>query len=141
MRAEFLFYGRPTYIWVDYFGQQKTITNSEFNVNESNVVETKIPSYIQRDKNIKNFLGDDEFAKFKEAEYANSLVYRSNFDQNLINEEMIYENIFISEFNENFDIEIGYKTILADSAHPSIIGFTPEYSEWLSKIPSELLVG
>ena len=139
MRAEFLFYGRQKCIKVDVFGQQSTWTSPEFNVSDANFAYARVPTKIDRDKNLKDFLGEDEYAKFKEAEHVNLLLQQSYYAQNLIYEEIIYETVFIAEFNESFDVEIGFKTILADNVHPSTIGFTPEYSEWLSRIPDELI--
>lgn len=95
-------------------------------------------SPLTLDEKIKNYLNEEDYLLYKQAETLNNQLWQTYVDQGLQTNEILYENIFIPEFNENFDIEIGYRTVLAPGIHPSQLAIHPSYAEWLSRLPVDL---
>jgi hypothetical protein len=93
---------------------------------------------LELDKKIENFLGAQDYLLYKQAQDLNDKLWLSYMDQNLIQVEILYENVFIPELNDNFDIEMGYRTKLSPGITPAQISLHPEYAAWEHRFPPEL---
>lgn len=113
------------------------------NLNKANVTlitESNHSYVISPDKGerIKNYLGPENYSAYLVAQEKNDMLQQSFLDNNLYRWEYVYENIYIPELNESYDIEIGLRRVLSPGVHPSDIYMHPEYVEIIKLIPPNI---
>jgi hypothetical protein len=140
MNAMSLFFGKEKIIIMS--GVASTVetlaVNQHSSISNNDVLRIENPFVKKYDQQLREYLGEEDYLQFEAAKKINDDNWKSFFVQGLIRHEVIYENIQIPEFNENFDVEIGFKEILSENTHPSAIFMYPEYVRMVLSLPSEL---
>jgi hypothetical protein len=113
----------PKYFQIDELGRTR-------------LVSATIDAQIQQ--KIKDHLGLQDFQLYQAAEQLNNQLWQVYADQGLLFNEIVYENIFIPELDQNIDIEVGISNTLGPNVHPSQIAMHPAYAEWLAQLPPEV---
>jgi hypothetical protein len=100
--------------------------------------EMSVTIDAQIQQKIKDHLNPQDFQLFKAAEQLNSQLWQMYVDQGLLSSEVVYQNIYIPELDQNMDIEVGIRNTLGPNVHPSQIAMHPAYAEWLAQLPAEV---
>jgi hypothetical protein len=87
---------------------------------------------------LNNNLTAEELFEYNTARQQNHLQWESYISQGLVTVESVYETVHIPEFNENIDVKIGEKLILASGVSPSQLQIHPSYANWLNVLPDTL---
>ena len=88
---------------------------------------------------LNNNLGAEELLDYNAARQQNDLLWVSYVSQGLVTAETIYETVHIPEFNENIDVKVGEKLVLAPGVNPSQLQIHPNFVNWLNVLPINLL--
>lgn len=140
MSAMILFFGKEKIIIMPTVASdvETLVVNQRSSISSTNMLSFQNPFAPNYNQQLREYLGEEDYLKFEAATKINNDNWTSFFSQGLIRHEVIYENVFIPEFNENFDVEIGFKEIISENTHPSQLVTNPEYAEIVNALSPEL---
>ena len=84
-------------------------------------------------------LSPQDQSSFFDADRKNRLLWESYESQGLVTARTVYETVYVPEVNENIDVPIGEKLVLAPGVNPSQLQIHPDYVHWLSVLPENLV--
>jgi len=93
---------------------------------------------IQNDWVDQNFSSED-IGKYYWALNENNKLWDHYKAQGWLQEEIVYESIFVPELNDTFDLAVGVKIGIQPGVNPSQLQIHPEYANFLLRIPIEVL--
>lgn len=94
---------------------------------------------IQNDWVSQNFSGED-IETYYWALNENQKQWQDYIDKGWLQQEIIYESIFVPELNDSIDFEIGVKLTINSGVNPSQLQLQSDYASWLNRLPPEIQV-
>lgn len=91
---------------------------------------------IQNDWVSKNF-SNEEVQNYYWALSENNKQWQEYIDKGWLQQEIVYESIFLPELNDSIDFKIGIKLTINSGVNPSQLQIQSEYANWLNRIPQE----